>query len=664
MRYFFYPLFLVFICSFLSCKKSTLFEQISSDHSGVKFNNLITESDSINPLTMLNIYNGSGVGIGDFNEDGLPDLYFAGNAVGNRMYINKGDFKFDDVTATAGVGGKGGWARGIAVVDINNDGRPDIYLCHTLLQDSVKRTNLLYINQGNDKNGHPVFKEMAKDYGLDIKVHSTMANFFDYDNDGDLDMFLTINQIKQSDNPTLFRPIITNGSSPSTSRLYRNDYNPTLGHAVFTDVSKQAGIQIEGYGHATTVVDINKDGWKDIYVTNDFLANDLLYINNHDGTFTDQSRAYFKHTSANGMGQDIEDVNNDGLADVFALDMDPEDNYRKKMMQSGNSYQTYQNFDSFHYQRQYARNTLQLNQGPRLGENDTTGAPVFSEVSFLSGVEQTDWSWCPLLTDFDNDGFRDLIITNGYPRDVTDHDFLAFRNQSFAIASLQQTLAQIPIIKISNYAFKNSNGLQFTDVTKDWGLNLPTFSNGASYADLDNDGDMDVIINNIDDEALIYKNTSREADKNSNHFLNIKFAGAAQNRDGIGAFADIYYDHGKHQVYENTPYRGYLSTLQNIAHFGLGKTAVLDSVVIRWMNGKKQTLQKVKADQLLKVNISQAQQAYSFAHPVISQKSLFKEVTASLGVKYKHWENDFVDFNIQKLLPHKIIRILSCFGRW
>jgi len=653
MRYCFYVLFFVALCPFLSCKRSTLFEQVSSSHSGIHFNNLITENDSINPLTSVNIYNGGGVGIGDFNNDGLPDIYFTGNSVSNKLYINKGNFKFDDVTTTAGVGGKGGWSRGVAVVDINNDGLPDIYLCNSLLSDSIKRTNLLYINQGNDKNGVPHFKEMAKDYGLDMKQHSTMASFFDYDNDGDLDMFLTINQIKKNENTTLFRPIITDGSYYSTSKLYRNDWDPVTKHAKFTDVSKQAGIKIEGYGHAATVADINKDGWKDIYVTNDFLSNDILYINNHDGTFTDKSREYFKHTSSTAMGQDIEDINNDGLADVFTLDMNPEDNYRKKMMLSSNSYQTYQNFDNFHYQRQYARNTLQLNQGPRLKQNDSVGEPAFSEISFLSGVEQTDWSWCPLLTDFDNDGFRDLIITNGYPRDVTDHDFLAFRNESFAVASLQQTLNQIPVIKIPNYAFKNSNGLQFKDVTKNWGLSVSSFSNGAVYADLDNDGDMDVVINNINDEALVYKNTSRDKDKDNNHYLHIKFQGSALNRDGIGAFADIYYNHGKHQVYENTPFRGYLSTIQNIAHFGLGTTTMLDSVVISWQDGKKQTLQKVKADQLLKVNITQAHENYSFIQPKINSQSLFKEVTKSSGVLYKHQEEDFVDFNIQKLLPHK-----------
>src|ERR1700761_9398693 len=646
---FFFVLFLIY-----SCKKATLFEQIPSSHSGVKFNNLVVENDTINPLDKLNIYNGGGVGVGDFNGDGLQDIYFVGNAVSNRLYLNKGNMKFEDVTTEAGVGGKGGWGRGVAVVDINNDGWPDIYVCNTLLSDSTKRRNLLYINQGPDKNGVPHFKEMAKEYGLDITVHSTMASFFDYDNDGDLDMYLTVNEVGPKDNTSVFRPIIKDGSAKSTGHLFRNDWDPVLKHPVFHDVSKQAGILIEGYGHAATTVDINRDGWKDIYVTNDFLPNNILYINNHDGTFTDRSKEYFKHTSTSAMGQDIEDINNDGLADVFELDMNPPGNYRKKMFMGTNNYQYYQNFDHYGHQYQYSRNSLQLNQGPRVGQNDSIGAPAFSEISFLSNISQTDWSWGPMLTDFDNDGYRDLIITNGYPRDVTDHDFMNFRAQSYFIASKKQILDQIPIVKIPNFAFRNNGKLQFDDVTNSWGLGTPTFSNGAVYADLDNDGDMDLVINNIDDEAMIYKNTSREKNKDSSHYLNIKFQGGQQNRDGIGAWADIYYDHGKHQVYENTPFRGYLSTIQNIAHFGIGKVAVLDSVVIRWQNGKKQTLQKVKADQVLKVNIADAKDPYTFKQPEIDKQSLFTEVTRMLGVNYKNQDQDLADFSIQKLLPHKL----------
>ncbi len=652
-----FPVYLFFaflLSSLFSCKKNTLFEQVSSSHSGITFNNNIIENDSINPLDMVNIYNGGGVGIGDFDHNGLPDIYFAGNAVSNKLYLNQGNFKFTDVTDQANVSGKGGWGRGVAIIDINNDGWPDIYVCNTLLKDPAKRTNLLYINQGTDKDGIPHFIEMAKDYGLNMNLHSTMASFFDYDNDGDLDMYLTVNEIKEDDNTSMFRQLPTDGSYHSTGHLYRNDWNAAMKHPVFTDVSKQAGITIPGYGHGTTIVDINQDGWKDIYVTNDFLTSNILYINNHDGTFTDKAKQYFKHTSSSAMGQDIEDINNDGLADVFELDMNPEDNYRKKMFMSPNQYQMYTNFDYYHYQYQYPRNTLQVNQGPGVGQNDSIGDPAFSEVAFLSGIGQTDWSWCPMVTDFDNDGFRDIIITNGYPRDVTDHDFLSFRNDAVAIASKKQILTQIPVVKIPNYAFKNKGNLQFDDVSKNWGLTVSTFSNGAAYADLDNDGDLDMVINNIDDEALVYKNTSREKDKNHNHYLNISFEGSGQNKEGLGAWADIYYDHGKHQVYENNPFRGYLSTIQNVAHFGLGSISQLDSVVIKWPNGEQQTLTDIKADRLLKVKVSNAHQPYSFARPALNTNGLFTEVTKAEGVNYKHQDDDFVDFNIQKLIPHKL----------
>jgi len=650
-------LFCFFIPFFIaSCKKkeATLFELVPSSWSGVDFNNRITENDTINPLNLVNVYNGAGVGIGDFNNDGLQDIYLVGNQVPNRLYINKGNMKFVDVTAEAGVGGMGGWGRGVAVVDINNDGLPDIYVCNTLLSDSTKRQNLLYINQGPDKNGVPHFKEMAKEYGLNINVHSTMATFFDYDNDGDLDMYLTVNEVKSDDHTTHFRPIVTDGSRSSTGRLYRNDWDPVLKHPVFHDVSKQAGILIEGYGHAATTVDINRDGWKDIYVTNDFLTPNILYVNNHDGTFTDRSKEYFKHTSTSAMGQDIEDMNNDGLADIFELDMYPEGNYRQKMFMNANFSDLNFNFDYYNYQYQYNRNTLQINQGPGLGQNDSIGAPVFSETGFLSGVDATDWSWCPLVTDFDNDGLRDIIVTNGYPRDINDHDFRVFRDNAYSTAPIQQVISQIPAVKISNYAFKNNGDLHFADVTKNWGLDIPRFSNGAAYADFDNDGDMDVVINTIDDEVLIYKNTAREKNKSNSHYLQVKFRGAPNNIDGIGAWADIYYAHGKHQVYENTPFRGYLSTIQNIAHFGLGKDSLLDSVVIRWQNGKKQTLEHVKADQMLKVNIADANTKYTFDQPKTNTQSLFKEVTRAVGVKYKHREDDFTDFNIQKLIPHKL----------
>ncbi len=643
--------FLAAFC-FFSCKKATLFQAIPSSQSGIHFNNKITENETINPLDIVNIYNGGGVGIGDFNNDGLQDIYFVGNVVSNKLYLNKGDFKFEDVTEKAGVNGMGRWGRGVAVIDINNDGLMDMYVCNTIYPDSNRRRNLLYINQGIDKNHVPHFKEMAKEYGLDINVQSTMATFFDYDNDGNLDMYLTVNEANTKYYPNQF------GSHDAASRgmgkLYHNEWDARLNHPVYKDVSLKAGINFQGFGHAATVVDLNLDGWKDIYVSNDFIGSNLLFINNHDGTFTERSKEYFKHTSFNSMGQDIVDINNDGLADVFELDMNPEDNYRKKMMMAANSYQMVSSYNLFGYQYQYVRNTLQLNQGPRVLQNDTIGSPAFSEIGFLSGVAQTDWSWTPVITDFNNDGNRDIIITNGFPKDLTDHDFMAYRQNAFAIGSKQKVLEQIPSVKIHNYAFQNKGNLTFEDETKSWGLGVPTFSNGAVYVDLNNDGAMDMVVNNINDEALIYKNTARSKDNPTSNYLQIKFKGDKHNLNGFGAWADIYYGHHQHQVSENNPYRGYISTNQNIAHFGLGSTTRLDSVVIRWLNGKKQVLKQVKTNQMLIVNIADAKEAYSWTKPKINKQSLFAEVTKARNINYVNREKDFADFNIQKLLPHKL----------
>jgi ASPIC and UnbV/FG-GAP-like repeat len=642
---------LLFICVpvFLyAChnNNATLFNKIGAAQSGINFSNIITENDSINPMDVVNVYNGSGVGIGDFNNDGLQDIYFAGNMVGNKLYVNKGGFKFEDITAKAGVDGMGRWARGVAIVDINNDGLQDIYITNTIYKDSLQRRNLLYVNTGVDKDGLPHFKDMAAVYGIDINVQSTMANFFDFDNDGDLDMYLTVNEAT-SDNENRFGKGTQNAKT-SRGKLLQNDWDTAQQHPVFTDVSIKAGITLDGLGHGATVADINLDGWKDIYVSDDFLSDNILYINNHNGTFTNSSKQYFKHTSFNTMGQDIIDINNDGLSDVVELDMNPRDNYRKKMMMGSNNYNTIQNFETYHYQYQYVRNTLQLNQGPSLFENDSVGAPVFSEIAFMSGVAETDWSWTPLIVDFNNDSYRDMIVTNGFPRDVTDKDFITYRKNTSTYETPLKMLDKIPQVKLANYAFKNTNGISFNDETINWGLTTPSFSNGAAYADFDNDGDMDMVINNINDEVFLYENTLRKKGDTATHFLQVKCNGTKENKDGIGAWIDIYYDGTKHQAFENSPYRGYLSTNQNIAHFGLGQTTIIDSVVVKWPGDKKQTITKVNADQLLKVNITDAKQWYNWQPLALNTSPLFKEVTKSLGIDYLS----------------QTIRILPCISNW
>lgn len=602
-------------------------------------------------MDVENIYNGGGVGIADFNNDGLQDIYFTGNRVANRLYLNKGNFKFEDITQQAGVNGQGRWCRGVSIIDINNDGLMDMYVSASLLPDSHKRENLLYINKGINEQGIPNFENRSREYNLADTSHSTMAAFFDYDNDGDLDMYLLVNEIVKKNYPNTFRPILNAGQHPSTDKLFRNDWNDSLQHPVFTNVSKQAGITIEGYGHGVNICDINNDGWKDIYVANDFISNNMLYINNKNGTFTDRVQTYFKHTSENSMGVDVADINNDGLPDIIELDMNPEDNYRKKMMLNQIGYLRYVYNAKYGYQHQYVRNVLQLNRGPRLYENDSLGEPVFSDISFYAGIAETDWSWAPLVTDFDNDGYRDIIITNGFPKDVTDHDFIAYRNKTSMLASKRQLLDQIPDVKIANYAFKNNGNLTFKNTTDHWGLSTPSFSNGAAYADLDNDGDMDFVVNNINDKAFLYRNNERQLFKNN--YLQVQFTGGSLNKNGIGAWIELHYDSGKLQVYENTPYHGYLSSTQYGAHFGLGKTMRIDSVVIKWPTGKAQIIKNVNANQVLKVDSKNAGISYDNKLAAFSTPSLFREITSSVNINYIHHDSDFVDFNIQKLLPHK-----------
>ena len=637
-----------------SCdRQKPLFELVSSETSGVIFNNIIKESDSLNVLDVSNVYNGGGVGIGDFNQDGLQDIYFTGNKVSNQLYLNKGQFKFEEVAAKAGVTGEGKWCRGVSVVDINNDGKSDIYISATLDTSAKKRANLLYVNQGNDANGVPLFKEMAEAYGIADTSYSTMANFFDYDNDGDLDMFLVVNEIKDPHIPNVYHPKNQLPEYYSSSKLFQNNWDANAQHPVFTDVTAKAGMIRDGFGHSVVVTDINKDGWKDIYVTNDYLPNDYMWINNHDGTFTDQLDTYFKHSSVNSMGTDMGDVNNDGLMDFITLDMNPRDNYRKKMMMNPNSYQTFQNNDLYGYNYQYVRNTLQINQGPRVLQNDSIGVPIFSEIAFLSGIAETDWSWTPLLMDADNDGQRDLFVTNGFPKDVTDHDFIMYRNKAYSFVSKTDMLQQIPEVKLHNYIFKNNADLSFSDQSEKWGFNQASFSNGAVYADLDNDGDLDLVINNINDIASIYQNKQRELAPEKSNYLTINLKGDAKNLTGIGAELAIFYNNGAKQIAEQSPFRGYLSSVQNSVHFGLGAQTGVDSIKVVWPNGFVQVLGKTKANQSIIVDIKNTKQVNASPAMMFASQSLFKEVTNAVGIKYVHTQTDFVDFNIQKLLPHK-----------
>ncbi len=633
--------------------ESTLFREVPSEQSHITFENTLTENDTFNILAQEYIYNGSGVGIGDFNGDGQADVYFSGNMVANQLYLNKGNFQFEEVAQKAGVTGNGQWCSGVAVADVNQDGKQDIYVCATMKKDSASRANLLYINQGNNAQGIPVFKESAAEFGVADKGYSTQAAFFDYDKDGHLDLYVLENTLNDRV-PTNYRPKLTDGSAPNNDQLYHNNGNHT-----FTKVTKQAGILYEGFGLGLNITDINRDGWPDIYVTNDYVSNDLLYINNHDGTFTNRAASSFHHTCYSAMGNDVVDINNDGLADIIALDMLPEDNLRKKRMFGLNSYNQYLNNEVYHYQHQYVRNVLQLNTG--ITDN---GTPVFSEIGQLAGIYQTDWSWSPLVADFDNDGYRDIIVTNGFPRDVTDKDFTMYRTgPAGAVASLSMLVDSIPSAKVSNYAFHNTGHLTFQNVTEAWGLKQPSFSTGAAYADLDNDGDLDVVINTINSKAMLYENQLNKPTKtatDSTHYLRIQLKGNASAPDALGTHIHVWYA-GNQQFYEHSPVRGYLSSMEGIAHFGLGKTSRVDSVQIIWPNHRYQVLKNIPANQILTVSI---QDAIPGNLPVSRSATppLLADVTQKYGIAFTHTEKDIVDFYQQSTLPHKFSQDGPCIA--
>jgi enediyne biosynthesis protein E4 len=632
---------LIFFLLLSSCKTKpkTLFRSLPSNETGVDFINLVKESDSFNILTYEYIYNGGGVGIADFNQDGLQDLFFSGNQVPNRIYLNKGNLTFEDITEMANVNVVGRWNSGVALVDINNDDKMDIYVCVTAMPNAADRKNMLFVNQGNNENGRPVFKEMASQYKIDDEGYSVMASFFDYDLDGDLDLYVLTNE-KLNGVPTNYRPKIVDGSSPNTDRLYKNN-----GDGTFTNASKEAGVTIEGFGLGLSVSDFNSDGWPDLYISNDYLSNDILYINNRDGTFKNKISEFIGHQSLFSMGNDAADINNDAKPEIITLDMLPEINLRKKTTISNKSYQNYINNEKFGYEYQYVRNMLQMN-------NSLEDGIKFSEVGQMAGIYQTEWSWSPLFADFDNDGLKDLLITNGFPKDITDKDFSNYRAEVGRIASNTQLIDSIPIIKLSNFAYKNTGNLSFEDVTKKWGFDNPSFSNGAAFSDLDNDGDLDYVVNNINDIAFIYENTlsnNKKENTSATNFLRIDLEGAAKNKNGIGSKITLKYN-GEEQFHENFTSRGFLSSVEPIIHFGMGDHKEIDTLIVQWPDRKQQMLLHVNSNQVLKVNYSNAQVVQD--SPVKKSQPVFV-TERKLIPPYKHIENDVIDFNIQRTLPHK-----------
>lgn len=602
------------------------------------------ESEKLHYYKYLYIYIGGGVAAADFNNDGLQDLFFTSNIYHNKLFLNKGDFKFEDITLKAGIEKRAGFDTGVSVADVNNDGFLDIYINRAgWYNGEQKLANMLYIN-----NGDLTFTEKAEEFGLADTNRSISSTFFDYDNDGDLDVYianapsgightgkvLDLEKIQKSKETETFK---------SSDRLYNNDGN---GH--FTNVSDEAGILPEvGFGLNAQVGDLNNDGLLDIYVSNDFIMPDFAYINNGDGTFTDKKDELFKHMSYYSMGADIADINNDGLQDLLVLDMSPEDYVRSKTTMSMMSIDRFYTMVANDHHYQYMHNVLQLNNGKG----------NFSEIAQLSGVAKTDWSWSALFADFDLDGYDDLYVTNGIYRDVVDRDvnneinkYISQNRQNLKEEDFYKFTQKLPQQKLTNYLFKNEGNLTFNNKTEDWSDMKGTFSNGAVYVDLDNDGDLDIVTNNLDDEATLLRNNSREQDKGN--YLQVTFNGAPKNRFGAGTKVTLYGQDGKHRVKQLINARGYLSSTSNKLHFGLGPIAELDSIKITWLDGKEQKILGVKANQLLHVD-------YANAKDPVYSSVVGKDGTFFLGESfpYSHEENEFNDFDVQLLLPHKLSQL-------
>ncbi|MDE3248659.1 MAG: VCBS repeat-containing protein [Bacteroidota bacterium] len=614
-----------------------LFSLLGPEQTNINFQNTLTEGLNTNILMYEYFYNGGGVAAGDFNNDGLTDLYFTSNMGDNALYLNKGNLQFEDITAICGAAGRSGpWKTGVSVADVNGDGRLDIYLCYSGALPPEKRVNELYINKGNNSRGTPMFEERAAAFGLNNAAFSNQAYFFDYDRDGDLDMLLLNHNPKNLPilNEKGTAEMMAKDSPEKGLRLFKQ----TKGH--FDDVTTVSGINGSelSYGLGLGIADFNEDGWPDFYVSNDYAVPDYLYINNKNGTFSNKLSDYVRHTSQFSMGNDVSDINNDGRTDIFTLDMLPEDNHRQKLLLAPDNYAKFDvNVRSgFYYQ--YMRNMLQL--------NNANGS--FSEIGQLAGISNTDWSWSALFADYDNDGWKDLYVTNGYRRDYTNLDFINYMNEYVAKKGrlqrddVMKIIDEMPASNIVNYVFRNKHGNTFENKQADWGITKVSNSNGALYADLDNDGDLDLVTNNINQPAFVYRNNARE--QNKQHYLSVNLKGDSGNTQGIGAHLTLF-TNGMQQTLDQNPARGYLSTVSYTLHFGLGEQTSADSLFITWNSGKMQKLYQLRVDTTLMLEEKMATAAKPASIP---QHPLFNKTAAPIS--YQPAPQVINDFDRQPLL--------------
>ncbi|MBN3581273.1 VCBS repeat-containing protein [Algoriphagus aestuarii] len=621
-------------------KEPSLFKLIDPKDSGVNFQNTLNESLNLNVLMYEYLYNGGGVAVGDLNGDGLEDIYFSANVSGNKLFLNKGELKFQDITEQSGALGRTGpWKTGVTLVDINGDKLLDIYLCYSGNLIPEKRKNELFINQGNNEQGVPIFKEMAEEYGIASGAPSTSASFFDFDKDGDLDLFLLNHNTKSTQ--------ILDVAVTQSALKEKHEAGPQLFEnkdGKFIEITLQAGISSSSlsYGLGLAISDINRDGWPDIYIGNDYTIPDYLYINQKDGTFKDQILEMMDHVSNFSMGNDIADINNDGLVDIMTLDMMPEGNERQKLLLAPDNYEVFDLNVRKGFHHQYMRNMLHLNNG------DGT----FYEIGQVAGISNTDWSWASLFADFDNDGWKDLFVSNGYLRDYNNMDFLKYMDNYVQTSGgklkredLLNMVKNMPSSNLTNYIYQNNNNLTFKNVTDSWGLNQPANSNGVAYSDLDNDGDLDLVVNNINSNAFLYQNQAVEQGKGN--YLKVKLIGSGQNTLALGASVRLFSKEGT-QLLEQNIHRGFQSSISPILHFGLGQVTEIDSVIVNWPSGKQSKMMDVPSNQEIIILESEAEESSLFS--TNPSQVLFTE-KQEISIK---GERKINDFKRQPLLTNSI----------